>query len=102
MALVLRYSSVLQHDEVRGTRVRSSLRTCPEPRVTGPELVWDAPPLGLSGTWQAQCPPADASLLDGPEGAVRWHCLQPRARAELRLPDGRALSGLGYCELLTL
>ena len=39
-----------------------------------------------------------AELTEG----VHWDCVQPRARVELRMPDGRTLRGRGYAEVLSL
>ena len=97
-ALALSYASLLQLDDAQGTRVRSTLRACPEPELAGQRLSWVAPALGISGTWDARASAFSAELSEG----VRWECVQPRSQVELRLPDGRMLLGLGYAEILTL
>ena len=88
-AFALRYASVLGG----GTTLRST----PEPRVEGDTVVFRAPGLGIDGTWRALAPAHERLLTDG----VEWRCVQPRAQVSLRL-GGRALSGLGYVEVLTL
>ena len=90
--LSLRYASVLQLDGARST-----LRDCPAPRLSGERISWEAPALHLSGTWDALAPAAEVELIPG----VRWRCLQPRSRVELRV-GGRPLRGLGYAEELEL
>ncbi len=76
----------------------SSLRETPAPVWSDGVLRWNAPPLGVTGTWRALDPPVRESLL---EGACNWNCVAPRARAEVRL-GGRAIRGLGYAEHLTM
>ena len=90
--LSLRYASVLQLDGARST-----LRDCPAPLLAGERISWEAPALHISGTWDALAPAADVELIPG----VRWRCLQPRSRVELRVA-GRTLHGLGYAEELEL
>ena len=96
-ALALSYASLLQLNG-QGPRVRSTLRSCPEPERAGRRISWTAPALGLSGVWDACAPAFAADLCEG----VRWECAQPRSQVELQLPDGRTLRGLGYAEVLTL
>jgi len=101
-AFSLQYASLLEFDPAHGTRVRSTLRRCGEPSASDEEVRWEAGPLEVSGTWHGLAPEFSAELLAAPEGTVVWRCVQPRSRAELRLPGGRTLAGLGYVEELTL
>lgn len=99
-ALALHYASILHQDGEDPPRVRSTLRRCPPPAEKSGEINWEAPPLELSGTWQALAPAFSTSLFEGHEGNVLWRCQQPRARAQVRLPSGRKVEGLGYVEEL--
>jgi len=68
---------------------------------TPDEILVEHPRLKLSGRWQAITPPFRCTVYDGPEGSVVWNCMQPSSRVTARV-SGRALSGLGYAECLTL
>ena len=65
------------------------------------KITADLPTLGVTGTWQSDCPPYERSVYEQEAGSVRWNCLQPRSIVSLRIGD-RELRGLGYTECLTL
>ena len=93
-------SGVLRFDDRGGVRTRWTGRSCPEP--AGDEvLTWEAPALGVTARFERLDPPCEATLLDGPEGTVRWSCLHPRAEVEMWLA-GEQLRGAGYAEILEL
>ena len=79
-------------------------RLSSSPRVSrrGRALELDAPALGLHGRWEPATPALDVVLLEAPGGAIRWRCHQPGGASELRLPDGRHLTGSGYAEELEM
>ena len=99
-AVELLASGVLRFDGRGGLRTRWTARSCPEP--AGDEvLTWEAPALGVTARFERLDPPCQATLLDGPEGTVRWSCLHPRAEVEMWLA-GEQLRGAGYAEILEL
>ncbi len=91
-ALTLNYSSVLDGP--------CSIKPCPEPACAGDRVEWHAPELGVDGVWHALDPAASRTLYDS-NGAVDWHCVLPRGRAEIRYGN-QCLHGLGYVEQLTM
>ena len=69
--------------------------------VSGNELKWGAPGLGVRGVWRRASNEIRTTLYQCPEGAVEWQCLMPKAVAEIELP-GAAFGGLGYVERLRI
>jgi hypothetical protein len=93
-------ASFLRFDEQGGLRTRWTVRSCPEP--SGQDvLTWEAPALGVAAQFRRIDPSCGMTLLDGPDGAVRWTCLHPRADVEMRIAGG-VLRGAGYAEVLEL
>lgn len=88
-ALRIHYASVLGRD--------ASLRKSPSPVEGAGVLEWRAPSLEVEGRWERLDPPIRRTLAEG----VEWDCVQPRARAEVRV-GRRLFRGLGYAEHLTL
>jgi hypothetical protein len=80
---------------------RSFSRT-PEPEVRGSTFTWRAGTLDWSLTGRALAPPFGLRLLDGADGTVDWECAACPMRADVTLPGGGALSGLGYAERLSI
>ena len=73
----------------------------PWPILTGNTLHWRAPRLGVAGQWTGTVPGISVTLLQCPQGEIRWHCRLPRADAELTI-DGRPWRGVGYAEELSM
>jgi hypothetical protein len=99
--LRLRYAACLAGRPGAGLTSRYTLRPAAPPAAAGNELGWNCPRLGVAGTWSLRESGIDRVLLDGPRGRVRWQCLGPRALATAYV-GGRALSGTGYVERLTM
>jgi hypothetical protein len=100
--LSLHYSSVLHYVHGKEVEVDISLQESTIPQVKGSSIQWSSPRLGVSGKWEAIAQPIKRSLLEMPAGSIQWHCLQPRARAEISIGNGQRLAGLGYVEHLTM
>ncbi len=80
---------------------RYTLRPGNDPTIRDGEVRWSCPNLDITGTWSMRSAGFRRTLLDGPEGSIRWHCLSPSAAAEVRIGDLR-LAGAGYAEHLTM
>jgi len=57
--------------------------------------------LRVEGTWSPRESGFERTLLDAEAGQIHWHCVSPRADAEVRLGN-RKLRGMGYAEHLTM
>jgi hypothetical protein len=101
-ALALRYASTLVQRAGRETVVQATLRGAPPPAPNGDTLAWSAPALGVAGRWTALSSEVSDTVLARDDGRVAWRCLMPRARAEVTLPEGPPIRGLGYVEHLSL
>jgi hypothetical protein len=93
-------AGLLRFDDQDGMRTQWTVRSCPEP--SGEDvLIWEAPGLDVAARFERRDPPCGVTLLDGPEGTVRWTCTHPRAAVEMRIA-GEVLRGTGYAEVLDL
>jgi len=93
-------ASLLRFDDQGGLRSRWTMRPGAEP--AGEDVLsWEAPALQLSARFERRDAASAATLLEGPDGNVRWTCTHPRAAVEMRLA-GEVLRGSGYAELLEL
>jgi len=101
-SLALRYASTLVQRVGSATRIDATLRGAPEPALEGERLTWASSLLGASGRWTACAPEVRDTILERANGHVKWRCLMPRAAAEVTLPSGPVIRGLGYVEHLTL
>jgi hypothetical protein len=99
-AAELSAAGILRFDDRRGLRTRWTARSCPEP-VGEDLLTWEAGVLDVAARFERLDPPCSETLLDGPDGVVRWTCLHPRSKVEMRL-GGEWLRGAGYAEVLEL
>jgi len=100
--LTLPYAATLHSPADGAPRERYSIRRCDAPRVEAGELRWECERLDLRGRWTPGAPPVLRTLLDTPEGSIRWNCRFPRAGARVDLAGAGSVSGLGYAEQLTL
>jgi hypothetical protein len=87
-----------------GTRPRywSSFSRTPEPEIRGGMLTWRASALDWSLSGQPLAPSFGLRLLEGTGGTVDWECVACPMRADVALPGGGSLSGLGYAERLVI
>jgi hypothetical protein len=93
-------AGILRFDDRHGLRTRWTARSCPEP--SGQDLLtWEAPALDVAARFERLDPLCSQSLLEGPNGEVRWTCVHPRSKVEMRL-GGEWLRGSGYAEVLEL
>lgn len=81
---------------------RTTLQESSSPRHVGSAIEWSSPRLKLAGKWEADARPIKRTLLESSAGEIEWHCLQPRARAEIHAGEDARLVGLGYVERLTM
>ena len=81
-------------------RRRISGRVSVHPVAQGVSL--DAPALSVTGTWTKTGQPIELTLLDEPEGTIRWHCHQVCGTATVSLSSGHQITGAGYVEELTM
>lgn len=99
--LRLRYGAVISRNPGGESVTRYTLRPGGPPASAGDRLTWHCPRLGVEGTWTRRDKPLARTLLDRPDGRVRWHCVSPRADAAVRV--GRLpVRGCGYAESLTM
>jgi hypothetical protein len=111
-ALSIAYASTLRCAPPAPPEARSSLRGGsvsagspvggPSPELDGGAITWSCPALGVAGRWRGCAPPVERTILSTAGGGVVWRCVAPLAEAEISLPGGRQLRGLGYVERLTL
>jgi hypothetical protein len=66
---------------------------------TTTRLGWQS--AGISGTWDALADGLVEELFSSDEGAISWHCTQPKALAQVHSPEG-AVAGWGYTERLEI
>jgi len=99
--LSLHYSSVLRRRPGEGVKTDTTLEEFSAPEVSGQSVQWSSPRLGVAGTWEADARPLRRTLLESDAGDIEWDCLQPRARASVRV-GGARLEGFGYVEHLSM
>ena len=79
-----------------------TLRPGSSPRWIGDgELHWSSDRLGAEGIWRRRADGVERTLLDGPQGDIRWNCVCPCAGASIRIGD-HTVTGWGYVEHLTM
>jgi len=100
-AITLHYTSLLVHEPGQKPRVQTSMRASAEPVLDGEVITWTSESLAASGKWTALASAEPETIYTSPNGDVKWHCHQPRSRAEITIGD-RVVRGLGYAEHLEL
>lgn len=98
--LAVSYASALTGG-AREARTRSTVRPGKEPDFFEGALAWAEPKLAVAAAWRGEAQTISRTLYESPEGAVRWHCHLPSARAEIAC-DGVVLRGRGYAEHLSM
>jgi hypothetical protein len=99
--LRLSYAAVLHSPPSGPARETSNFGRVAHPQREDDVLVWEHAPLRLCGRWRRTSPAVRRTLLRTGNGAIRWTCHQPSARATVQC-EGRTLDGIGYVERLSL
>lgn len=99
--LRLDYGASLHLDERTAPAYRYTLRPGDEVTVGEHAVNWTSPKLKVAGTWPAPPHGIRRTLHDGPDGTIRWQCINPGGSAEVSV-NGFSLSGTGYVEHLTV
>ncbi len=96
----LHYSALLgQRGGVIETR--TSMRRC-VPDLDGDSgITLDAPAMEVHGIWRPASSQLEQTLFTSEEGAVHWHCIQPKSQTTVTF-DRHSIAGQGYAECLTL
>jgi|NGEPerStandDraft_6_1074524.scaffolds.fasta_scaffold16646_3 hypothetical protein len=96
----LHYSALLGR---RGGDIetRTSMRRCVPGLGGDGRITLDAPTIGVSGVWRAASSQLEQTLFTSEEGAVHWHCMQPKSHTTVAFGQ-HSIAGLGYAECLTL
>jgi hypothetical protein len=100
--LSLNYSSILQHRCDKEVEINTTLQEFSAPQVADSSIRWSSSHLKVVGTWKAIAQPIKRTLLESAIGNIEWNCVQPHARAEIRIGKERRIEGLGYVEHLTM
>jgi hypothetical protein len=89
----------LWHSPRKGLMTQSALKRHPEPFWQDPGcLVWRSK--DLSASWETASD-AIEQRITSEKGEIEWHCLQPRARTKIELPQC-SFSGWGYTEYIDI
>ena len=99
--LRLSYAAVLHSPPAGPAREASDFGRVGLPQLQDDLVTWEHAPLKLSGRWQRTSPAVHRTLLRSSDGAIRWTCPQPSARATVEC-KGRTFDGFGYVERLSL
>lgn len=62
-------------------------------------LVWQ--PKNLKSSWESSDSKISEVLFKSGKGNIKWQCLQPKAKAEIQLPE-LSFEGAGYTELIEI
>lgn len=95
------YAALLHTTPEALRRDEATIRGVEPPRGRRDIVMWRNGPLRIDGRWQRDAPPIQRTLVSGPDGAIRWTCHMPRARAIVQVGD-EEIRGLGYVESLRL
>ncbi|MFN2412842.1 MAG: hypothetical protein ABR535_07315 [Pyrinomonadaceae bacterium] len=102
-ALSLDYSSTLRQAGDRPAEVRTSVsRPSTPPNEEGDAIRWRSDSLSTAGTWRPIAMPIEQTILESDAGSIRWRCVAPLADATVSRDKGDTLSGLGYCEHISI
>jgi hypothetical protein len=100
--LAIHYASILEHQNGKGTQIKTSTKKDSIPEVVDGVLHWSSRQLGVEGTWQALSPPIEREIYHSDAGSIEWSCLQPKAEVDVRIGKKRHMRGLGYAEHLEM
>ncbi len=96
-ALSLHYYEHLWRTPAIGVASKSAFAARAGPAWRSPTcLAWETPECRAEWT-SVEAQELSENLLETRHGSVRWHCFQPKARVEVRLPD-LSFRGWGYSE----
>jgi len=99
--LRLHYGGVLASNLPGASGTRYTLRPGGGPVPGEDQLAWRCDRLDVAGTWTRREPPVVRTLLERPDGIIRWRCFSPRADADVRVGNV-SVRGCGYAEWLTM
>lgn len=101
-SLAVHFQSALVHRNRDGTRETFSWRRGTPPHIQQNSVQWNSKALRISGAWSALESSVETRIFESQEGNVDWQCVQPRARATVRIGTAKGLHGFGYAEHLRL
>ena len=101
-SLSIDYSSTLRQSGKKPAAVQTTIAGLAFPVENDGTISWSSDRLKTSGTWTARSEPIERTILECDAGAIRWRCVAPLADATVTFDDGETLSGLGYCEHISI
>jgi hypothetical protein len=98
--LCLHFHQQLFRTAEQGVQVHSEFSKQPEPIwIANERLVWRTD--DVNAVWHSTLDGLDKTLLRTKQGEIRWHCPQPKASADIRLPN-LSFKGYGYTECIEI
>ena len=101
-SLSIDYSSTLRQSGSEPAAVQTTIAGSSYPVETDGTITWRSDKLKTSGTWTSRSEPIEKTILECDAGAIRWRCVAPRADATVTFDGGDSISGLGYCEHISI
>lgn len=101
-SLSIDYSSTLRQSGSEPAAVHTTIVGSTFPVENDGTITWRSDKLKTSGTWTARSEPIEQTILDCDAGAIRWRCVAPSADAKVIFDGGDTISGLGYCEHISI
>ncbi len=95
------YGATLSITEAGAPATNATVRGVAMPRLESEAATWRNATLRADARWCRDADPIEATLVDGPDGVIRWMCHMPRAVARVQIGDA-SFHGLGYVEQLHL
>jgi hypothetical protein len=100
-AVRVSYASALEDGRDSTHRESHTVRGVHPPQREDGALGWRNRALDVDGRWEPDASPIRSTLASTANGAIRWSCHAPRARATVRVGTC-TYDGLGYVEQLRL
>jgi hypothetical protein len=101
-SLSLDYSSTLRQSGNEPAAVQTTIAGSTFPVENDGTISWRSDRLKTSGRWTARSEPIEQTILECDAGAIQWRCVAPLADATVSFDGGETLSGLGYCEHISI
>lgn len=89
----------LWHTPQNGIQSKGAFGRHLQPKCENDRVSWNSDQ--VRGTWTSKATDIEKVLLATDHGSIHWHCIQPKAKATISLPDV-AIQGWGYVECIDI
>jgi len=96
------FSNTLYKPYRQPVRQGKSIKKTQHPEISENILTWKNSNVKVNASWEGNAEHITDKLIDNENGWIKWECIQPKARADIKIGSDFNIKGYGYTEIIKM